>query len=144
MINSAMSAVTISRGQFDVFESYVASEEEEQAALFEWAAWKLQRWPELGLLFHIPNGGLRNKVTAAKLKNVGVKAGVPDLFLPVARGDWHGLFIEMKRRKGGKLSPLQVDWIEALGRQGYKTVVCFGADAAEAAIEDYLCSGDGI
>ena len=55
-----------------MFESYVASEEEEQAALFEWAAWKLQRWPELGLLFHIPNGGLRNKVTAAKLKSVGV------------------------------------------------------------------------
>lgn len=120
---------------------YLATEDEEQEALFEWAEWQSGRWPELGLLFHIPNGGLRNKVTAARMKLLGVKPGVPDLFLPVARGDWNGLFIEMKRRKGGRLSPLQVDWIEALGRQGYKTVVCFGAEAAESAIEDYLCSG---
>lgn len=118
---------------------YQATEDEEQEALFEWAEWQSGRWPELGLLFHIPNGGLRNKVTAARMKLLGVKPGVPDLFLPVARGDWNGLFIEMKRRKGGRLSPLQVDWIEALGRQGYKTVVCFGAEAAESAIEDYLC-----
>lgn len=127
-----------------MFENYVASEDEEQAALFEWTAWQMNRWPELGLLFHIPNGGLRNKATAARFKVLGVKAGVPDLFLPVARGEWHGLFIEMKRKLGGKLSPLQVDWIEALGRQGYKTVVCFGAEAAESALEDYLCSGDMV
>lgn len=123
---------------------YQATEDEEQEALFEWAEWQSGRWPELGLLFHIPNGGLRNKVTAARMKLLGVKPGVPDLFLPVARGDWNGLFIEMKRRKGGRLSPLQVDWIEALGRQGYKTVVCFGAEAAESAIEDYLCLGNRI
>ena len=121
-----------------MFEHYIPTEDEEQAAVFEWADLSAGRWPELRLLFHIPNGGLRNKVTAARMKVLGVKAGVPDLFLPVARGDWFGLFIEMKRRKGGKLSPLQVDWIEALGRQGYKTVVCLGADAAIAAIEDYL------
>lgn len=119
-------------------EHYIPTEDEEQAAVFEWADLSSGRWPELRLLFHVPNGGLRNKVTAARMKMLGVKAGVPDLFLPVARGNWFGLFIEMKRRKGGKLSPLQVDWIEALGRQGYKTVVCFGADAAIAAIEDYL------
>lgn len=121
-----------------MIEHYIPTEDEEQAAVFEWADLSAGRWPELRLLFHIPNGGLRNKVTAARMKMLGVKAGVPDLFLPVGRGNWFGLFIEMKRRKGGKLSPLQVDWIEALGRQGYKTVVCFGADAAITAIEDYL------
>ena len=121
-----------------MFEHYIPTEDEEQAAVFEWADLSAGRWPELRLLFHIPNGGLRNKVTAARMKMLGVKAGVPDLFLPVARGKWNGLFIEMKRRKGGKLSTLQVDWMEALGRQGYKTVVCLGADAAIAAIEDYL------
>ena len=121
-----------------MIEHYIPTEDEEQAAVFEWADLSAGRWPELRLLFHVPNGGLRNKVTAARMKMLGVKAGVPDLFLPAARGEWNGLFIEMKRRKGGKLSPLQVDWIEALGRQGYKTVVCLGADAAIAAIEDYL------
>lgn len=121
-----------------MIEHYIPTEDEEQAAVFEWADLSAGRWPELRLLFHVPNGGLRNKVTAARMKMLGVKAGVPDLFLPVARGEWYGLFIEMKRRKGGKLSPLQVDWMEALGRQGYKTVVCFGADAAITAIEDYL------
>ena len=96
------------------------------------------RCPELGLLFHIPNGGFRHPATAARMKALGVKPGVPDLFLPVARGDYYGLWIEMKRRKGGRVSEAQSEWLDALRRQGYKTIVCCGADAAIAAIEDYL------
>ena len=114
------------------------SEGAEQATLFSWAAMKRGKWPELELLFHIPNGGSRGKAEAARFKAEGVKAGVPDLFLPVARGPYHGLFIEMKRQKGGKVSDAQKAWILDLIDQGYLAVVCYGCKDAAELIEDYL------
>ena len=50
-------------------------EDVEQISLFRWAAYQRGRWPELELMFHIPNGGKRNKAEAARLKEMGVKAG---------------------------------------------------------------------
>ena len=75
----------------------------EQATLMDWAALMAGRWPELQLLFHVPNGGARGKAEAARMKRQGVKAGVPDLMLPVARGGYHGLFLEMKAALGRNL-----------------------------------------
>lgn len=60
----------------------------------------------------------------------GVKPGVPDMFLPVAREGCHGLYIELKRRDGGRVSTEQTAWMDALARQGYKTALCHGWDAA--------------
>ena len=114
------------------------SEEQEQAALFQWLYLYQERYPEIGLLFHIPNGGLRVKSEAARFKRIGVKAGVPDLFLPVARGDHHGLFVEMKREKGGRVSAEQKSWIELLREQGYRVEVCKGAEEAVSVVLDYL------
>lgn len=114
------------------------TEGEEQATLFNWAAMKSGRRPELRLLFHIPNGGERRKTEAVRFKAEGVKPGVPDLFLPVARGPWHGLFIEMKRQKGGRVSDAQKRWINSLLRQGYLAEVCFGWKEAADLIENYL------
>lgn len=114
------------------------TEDQEQSALFMWAAYQRGKYPELDLLYHIPNGGKRNIVTAAKLKAQGVKAGVPDLFLPVARNGCHGLYIEMKRIRGGKLSPQQTSWMDALQRQGYAVAVCKGAEEAQSVILNYL------
>lgn len=70
-------------------------------------------------MYHIPNGGKRGKVEAIHFKAEGVKAGVPDICLPVPRGEWHGLYIELKRREGGRVSPEQTKWLEDLMRQGY-------------------------
>ena len=67
-----------------------------QETLFNWAQYRYARYPELELLYHIPNGGKRDACTAVNLKRQGVKAGVPDLHLPVARGGYHGLYIELK------------------------------------------------
>ena len=77
------------------------------------------RWPELRLLHAIPNGGKRDIRTAAMLKAEGVKPGVPDICLPVPRGGKHGLYIELKRRKGGTVSKAQEAWIRALMAQGF-------------------------
>lgn len=120
------------------YPAQIATESAEQATLFSWARMMAGKWPELRLLFHIPNGGSRGKVEAARFKAEGVKAGVPDLFLPVARGSHHGLFIEMKRREGGRVSAEQKEWIAALTEQGYRAEVCHGWEEAAALIEIYL------
>jgi len=113
-------------------------ESEEQAALFEWAALSEKRMPELRMMYHIPNGGLRNKVVAVRLTAQGVRRGVPDICLPVARGEMHGLYIELKRRKSGRTTAEQDDWIELLQAQGYAAIVCRGCNEAIAAIERYM------
>ena len=65
-----------------------------QEALFSWAAYRTEIMPELQYMYHVPNGGKRDKATAAVLKRQGVKAGVPDIMLPAARAGYHGLYIE--------------------------------------------------
>ena len=114
------------------------TEAQEQEAVIRWAAMSTGMYPELKLLFHIPNGGSRNRIEAAHLKKLGVKAGVPDLFLPVARGAYHGLFIEMKREKGGRVSEDQDAWLLALSSQGYATFVANGFEEARQMLEEYL------
>lgn len=116
----------------------IPTEHQEQAALFEWAAFQECVWPELRLLHAIPNGGKRDKVTAARLKAEGVKPGVPDVCLPVPRGEKHGLYIEMKRRRGGTVSADQLKWLENLMRQGYECHVCRGCEEARMTIMEYL------
>lgn len=91
-------------------------------------------------MFHVPNGGSRNRVEAANLKRQGVKAGVPDIFLPVARGGFHGLFVEMKA-EGGRLSEKQEEWLADLHAQGYAVKVAYGWEEARKAIEAYLGMG---
>ena len=114
------------------------TEEQEQAAVFQWAAIMERTSPELKLLFHVPNGGLRSKTEAVRFKRAGVKPGVPDICLPVARKGYHGLYIELKRRKGGTLSESQKEWMDDLLSHGYLAVRCNGADEAISILEEYL------
>ncbi len=113
------------------------SESEEQIALFQWASLMAAKMPELALLYHVPNGGARCAATAGRLKAEGVKAGVPDLCLPVPRGVYHGLYIEMKV-KPNKPTQEQKKWLEALRLQGHMTAVCYGWKEAVAVLEEYL------
>ncbi|HEX6925443.1 MAG TPA: VRR-NUC domain-containing protein [Longimicrobiaceae bacterium] len=112
-------------------------EHDEQAAVIRWAMLRSLAIPELALLHAIPNGGHRSRVAAARLKAEGVKAGVPDLALPVPRGPYHGLYIEMKTRYG-RPSVEQNWWLNRLCEQGYRAVVCRGFEEARAEIESYL------
>ena len=116
----------------------IPTEAQEQAALFQWARMQAGRYPELALIHAIPNGGSRHPAEAKNLKAQGVKAGVPDICLPVPRGGCHGLYIELKRRKGGKLSPEQEQWISELTEQGYYAAVCKGWEVAAEFIKRYL------
>ncbi len=113
-------------------------EAKEQEAVFEWAQAMGAVHHELKLLYAIPNGGSRHRLEAVNLKRQGVKAGVPDMCLPVARGDQHGLYIELKRSVGGRIQPEQLAWMDALAAQGYHCAVCMGADHAIKVIAGYL------
>jgi hypothetical protein len=119
-----------------------------QQACVKW--FRLQYPMYARLLFAIPNGGARDKVTGSLLKAEGVVAGVPDLMLAKQKwtidtdeGDvihqWesNGLFIEMKA-PGGKVTPRQAEMHKLLTAQGYEVAVCWSFDEFKQTIEDYL------
>lgn len=115
----------------------IPTEDEEQTVLFSWAALMEERFPALRWMHHIPNGGKRSKREAALFRAMGVKAGVSDIFLPAARGGWHGLYIEMKALDG-RPSAEQRAFARDMGGEGYLAVFCYGAEQAERAIIAYL------
>lgn len=112
----------------------------EQIKLFRWIDFAAGKHPELRLLFHVPNGGSRNKAEAANLKRQGVRPGVPDLCFPVARGKYHGLYIELKAGKN-KPTEHQREWIAELRAQQYAVAVCYGWEEAAGILEKYLDLG---
>ena len=118
--------------------TYVPTEAAEQRKLLDWCRLHEHRWPCLALLYHVPNGTNKHITYARDQKRQGLKAGVPDLCLPVPRGVHHGLYIELKRIKGGKVSPQQAWWHQQLRTQGYRCVVALGWEAAREEIEAYL------
>lgn len=117
----------------------MASERQHQQAVMKWAMQPSirERWPELALLHHIKNETTGGAAEVAADKAMGVKKGVPDLCLPVTRGGFHGLYIEMKT-PGGRASDAQRWWMMELTKQGYRAVVCHGYDAAVAELCWYL------
>lgn len=116
----------------------VPSEDQEQRKLAQWLDLHKILWA------HIPNGGHRNKIVAAKLKGQGVKAGVPDILIfdippkLESRGVqvFPGIAIELKRTKGGTVSPEQKQWLEALQNRGWMVHVARGADDAIKYLEE--------
>ena len=116
------------------------AEDAQAIALIQWRDTYARKHPELGLLFHVANGGKRNAREAQRLKAMGVLAGVSDYFLPVPNHRpvyCAGLWIELKAEKG-RLSKAQDDWIEAMLKQGFAAHVCYGWVAAAREIADYL------
>ena len=119
------------------------SEIGEQTALFMWAQINQDKYKELKWLFAIPNGSYRDKITGARLKASGTKPGLPDIFFPIKRSEWSGLWIELKRVKAknksaGVVSSEQSKWIEFLKSQGFGAVVCYGWLEARDTIIKYL------
>lgn len=99
------------------------SEHDEQTGFVQWFRAK---WPRV-LIFAIPNGGKRDIKTAKRLHREGVTSGIPDLYIPA----W-GIWIEMKRQKGGRISPDQDAMIEHLESIGHRVIVGYGAmDASD-------------
>lgn len=114
----------------------IPTEHQEQAALIMWFQ---SAYPAIkNRLFAVPNGTNKSRASASRHMAEGLRPGVPDLMLPIPASGYHGLFIEMKRAKGGKLSDAQRDWLEFLESKGYMSVVCYGFEEAKEVISKYL------
>lgn len=113
---------------------------EDQESIALWQA--VQLVPELrDHLFHVPNGGKRNKREAARLKAMGVRPGVHDYFLPVARSMYHGLWIELKPDVKGycpKVTDKQLEWRDKMIEQGYAACIVKGWVHAIDVMRQYL------
>ena len=132
-------------------KSLNSSEHDEQVTVIQWANLSKSRLPELELLFAIPNSANRfakpyiskktgeklPPISAVRLKAEGVKPGLPDLCLPVARRSCHALYIEMKVGDN-RPTPVQQYWHEQLQMQGNCVRVCYSADEAIKVLEWYL------
>lgn len=117
--------------------NYGASESQIQQDCMKWFWLQYPAMAQSGLLFHIPNEGIRLGRMGARVKREGVVRGVADLFLCVARGGYHGLFIEMKK-PGRYQRPEQKTWQRHVEQQGYLYLVCKSLEEFMKIIKDYL------
>lgn len=117
------------------------NEHQEQAEVFSWAELNSTKWPELTLLYAIPNVGTKNPLRGKRMKEEGLKKGVPDWCLPVPRGKYHGLYVEQKALDG-TLKQEQEDWLCWLWGQGYYTAVSFCAEESKQILEWYMNLGE--
>ena len=113
------------------------SEHDIQEALFQWTSIAASDYPALRWIFAIPNGTRTTPHVAAKMKAEGVLKGVSDIFLPVAAGGKHGMFIEMKTA-AGRMSPEQRAFQVAMRDAGYHAITCRGWEEAAEEIIKYL------
>lgn len=112
--------------------SLIPSEFAEQCTLVEWLRLKKIKF------YAIPNGFCANAKEGAKMKKSGLEVGVPDLCLPIKRGEYGAMYLELKRKVGSYVSAPQQEWLNYLNGAGFYAVACKGADHAIREIEKYL------
>lgn len=89
---------------------------------------------------HVPNEGKRSPQQGQKLKRMGMQKGFPDLVIPLPRGNYHGLYIELKVGSN-KTSAEQKEWLTSLAVMGHAATACWGVDEAINTINTYLRGG---
>lgn len=104
-----------------------------QKQLIQWC----RQFPWGQFLFHVPNETTGGPSWVVRNRQMGCKKGVPDLMLPVPMGDYHGLFIEMKR-PGGRMDEYQRRWNAALKQFGYLAICCYGWEEAKDVLLGYM------
>ena len=104
-------------------------EDDEQIAFINWFKSKYKDY----LIFSIPNGGSRNKIEASKFKKTGLLPGIPDLIILMPNKEI--LFLEMKRQKGGILSPVQKTIIKIIESLGFTVLIGYGFLDAKSKFE---------
>ncbi len=120
-------------------QGFKLDEHEEQVRFVRWLDWYGERTKRPLLYFAVPNGGERSKSTAGKLKAEGVRAGVPDIVIALPEG--RTLWIEMKVRNGGRVSPEQREFHRNLEARGHSVYVARGAREAAEIVKKHLGVG---
>ena len=125
----------------------LVTEHQEQVAFVEYCNWKANSDERYKFIYAIPNGGLRDKITAARLKKEGVKAGVLVICVPYLMFGYEegirtivfcGAYIEFKKRGVGRLSPEQKEWVQYLRKANYVVLEKADATSAIAFIDDWF------
>ena|SRR3990167_7936995 len=119
-----------------VIKEKVPTESLEAQWLIRWV--KLKKLP----VAHIANEGKRSLSQGRLLKAQGLSKGFPDFFLPIVNKNFHGLFIELKRRKGSVTTKEQIFWLSLLNNAGYCASLCKGWNEARKLIEWYISDDD--
>jgi len=128
----------MSSAEYKARAETLLSEHLKQVHVFRWAKLNERKYPELACLFAIPNQSNRGVKSGAKMKAEGLRAGLPDICLPVPRRAYNALWIEMKRHAKLKPTAVQLEWHERLSQNGGCVVVCYTTDGAIKTITDYL------
>jgi VRR-NUC domain len=81
---------------------------------------------------------------AIMFKRMGVSKGFPDVEVPLPRNGFHGFYVEMKREKGGKVSPEQEEWLNYLRNEGYFAEVAYGCQHAQNMFLEYIALPEEI
>lgn len=100
--------------------------------------WRYTHPEQAKMLLAIPNAGRRTRYERGQVLEEGLVAGTPDLFLALPRGSYHGLWIEMKNGKAGRLSDKQKEMITRLRNEDYAVEVAHTFDEFEKTVEEYL------
>ena len=117
------------------------TEHQEAEVLIKWWALACHRWGlSSSMLIHHCNEGIRSLSAASRLKSEGLRPGLPDYQIPVARGCYGSLWIELKRLRNAKVQDTQEAMIDMLRRAGNRAEICYGAKAAIDLITEYLNS----
>jgi hypothetical protein len=122
-----------------MIKHFVNSEYVEQVQFVKWLSLK-----HSNVLFSSSAGGMRTSIgTACKMKSMGYRKGCPDIMIFEPNTQYRGLFIELKKEKGGQVTPEQKQWIELLNQRGYFAMVCKGAEEAKKVVEMYFLDKNG-
>lgn len=113
------------------------SESREQQIIFEWASWQKNKYPGIEAMYHIANEGKRSASNGSRLKREGLKSGVSDICVPVAKCGYNNLYIELKSGKN-KATKEQLDFIGLINKYGGKALVVYEADNAIEVIKAYF------
>lgn len=113
------------------------SESREQQIIFEWASWQKNKYPGIEAMYHIANEGKRSASSGSRLKREGLKSGVSDICVPVAKCGYNNLYIELKSGKN-KATKEQLDFISLINKYGGKALVVYEADNAIEVIKAYF------
>lgn len=115
----------------------------EQEKVIKWARDNENNYPFLWLLHSSLNGVKLSKNQAGRAKTQGMLSGVPDLFLPVPKNGFHGLYIEMKSEKG-RVSVSQNRFLSVTNELGYQSIVCYSSEDAIEKINEYLKNANHV
>ncbi len=121
-----------------IYKKKLPLEHDIQVAFFDWVRLAEKMHPALQLVFAVPNCAKRGYALAARMVKEGLRAGVPDVMLPVARQGFVGLAIEFKRTASTKPSDVQLEYIGKLVKENWLVVVLADSEAAIKTVKNYL------